>query len=388
MKKRIDKLSTDIEKLKDSRGYIHAGAPKFRGLFGRDSLIVAWQLLKYDPSIAEKTLTFLASLQGAKKDLSTGEEPGKILHEYYPEDTPDLWWKKHKESISWLKRGRPVYMSIDSTPLFLIVLGLYSDSVKNNSIVKSLKENIERAVNWMIDYGDKDKDLFLEYQKENPEGLFHQAWKDSDMKDLNITPPVSMVEVQGYQYMSLVQAAEMMKKINQEKLSEKYLERAKKLKKTFNEIFWSHKNQYFILALNKNKQKIDKITSNPGHLLFTGILSDERKKKTINRLFQKDMMTHYGIRTYSSKEKEFNYLSYHMGSIWPHDNWIIAQGLKNCKDKYILIKNSLLKAEEKLGFIPELYGVNNKGSLVEYEGACNLQAWASGSLLSFMIDDL
>ena len=388
MKKKTEteKLIREIEKLKDKKGYIQAGIPRFKGLFGRDSLIVAWQLLNYDPSIAEKTILILASLQGKNKNIKTGEEPGKILHEYYPKDTPDDWWKKYKEDIKWLKRGKPVYMSVDSTPLFLIVLGMYLEKTNNFSLARKIKKNIKRAADWMIEYGDKNKNLFIEYQRESQEGLLHQAWKDSDMKELNIEPPVAIVEAQGYQYLALKYAAKIMKKMGENNISIKYSKRATKLKKEFNRIFWSKKNGYFILALGKGKT--DKKTSNPGHLLFTGIVSKKRAEKIIKKLFGKDMLTPYGIRTYSSKEEEFNVLAYHLGTVWPHDNWIIAQGLKKMgyNNYYKKIKKSLFAAYKKLGFLPELYGVSKKGEIVKYREACYLQAWAVGSLISFLLD--
>ncbi len=387
-KELVKKFSSEIEKLKDKEGYIQAGSPRFKGLFGRDSLIAAWQLLNYDDSIAEKTISILASLQGKKENVKTQEEPGKILHEYYSKNTPDSWWNEHKGKIKWLKRGNPVYMSVDSTALFLIVLGMYFEKTNNLKFIKENKKEIKLAVDWMIKYGDKDNDLFLEYEKKSSEGLFHQAWKDSDMKELNIIPPVSMVEVQGYQYLSLKYTSMIMKKLGDTNFSLKCLKRANLLKKRFNSVFWDPKKEYFILALNKNKEKISRITSNPGHLLFTGIVSKNKIDKIVNRLFSEEMWTPYGIRTYSMKEPEFDFLSYHMGTVWPHDNWIIAQGLRKLgyEKEYNKIKNALILTNKKLGFMPELYGVNNKNNIVKYRNACYLQAWASGSMLSFLTD--
>lgn len=382
MKKEI---CEEIEKLRHKDGYIQAGAPRFKGLFGRDSLIVSWQLINYDSSIAENTLLALASLQGTKENIKTGEEPGKILHEYYPIETPDDWWEKYKEPISWLKRGNPVYMSVDSTPLFLIVFYIYLQKTKNYNLTKKLQKNIVAATNWMINYGDKDRDLFLEYKKVSPEGLDHQAWKDSNMRQLNMKPPIAMVEVQGYQYFALIASSKMVKN---KKLAKKCLNRARKLKAEFNKKFWSPKNNFYVLALDKDKKPIDKITSNPGHLIFTGILTKDRTDKVVKRLFQKDMMTKYGIRTYSDKEQEFETLSYHMGTVWSHDNWIIAQGLKQkgYTKEYNKIKRSIIKARKEIGFLPELYGVDKNNNMVKRKDACYPQAWASGAILSFLLD--
>jgi glycogen debranching enzyme len=176
--------------------------------------------------------------------------------------------------------------------------------------------------------------------------------------------------------------------ITNKNLAEKCIDRAKKLKTKFNKKFWSKKNNFYILALDKDKKPIDRITSNPGHLIFTGIVTKNKTDKIVKRLFQKDMLTKYGIRTYSSKEKEFETLSYHMGTVWPHDNWIIAQGLrqKGYNKEYNKIKKSILKAKKEIGFLPELYGVDTNNNIVKYRDACYPQAWASGSVLSFLLD--
>jgi len=381
----IKKLSSEIEELRDKNGYIQAGAPKFRGLFGRDSLIVAWQLLKYDSSIAKRTLLVLSKLQGEKEDIKTGEEPGKILHEYYPKDTPDKWWKEHKGYIKWLQRGRPVYMSIDSTPLFLIVFEKYLNYTKDFTLARKLFSCIEKSANWMIEYNTKG--FFLKYERKTSEGLFHQSWKDSTLEQLKIEPPVAITEAQGYKYLALKSTAKTIKRFGKKERAKELLKEAAGLKKVFNRSFWLEKEKYFTMALDKNGKPKGRFSSNPGHLLFTGIIEKNKINFVVSRLFKKDMWTPYGIRTYSVKEPGFDVLSYHMGTVWPHDNWIIAQGFKELgyKKEEQKIKEALFRAFNELGYLPELYGVDKLNRIVKYPGACYPQAWASGALLNFLI---
>ena len=362
-----EKLSKEIESLRDKRGFIKAGLPRFGRLFGRDSLIVAWQLLNYDPEIAKSTLEVLIQLQGKVIDNQTEEEPGKILHEekgYFP-------WH--------------YYGAVDSTPLFLILMGFFYEKTKNKEFLRKYFPNILSAINWMVNYGDKDNDLFLEYERKNPEGLFHQGWKDNFKNHLQIEPPVALVEVQGYQYLALQKIAWVSEILGEEKLSSALLKRAEGLKQKLNREFWMPGKKYFALALDGQKNQREAITSNPGHLLFTGIVERDKADLLVKRLFQKDMWTPYGIRTHSALEPDFDPKSYHRGSVWPHDNWIIAKGLKKLgyKKEYQRIKKAILKAYQKLSFLPEFYGVV-EGKLVEFPRACYPQAWASGALLNFL----
>ncbi len=371
------KLLKDLEKLKDKKGFIRAGLPRFNGLFGRDSLIVGWQLLDIDPEIAKNTLKILAISQGKKINNLTEEEPGKILHETYS-------YKKEKKSLPF---PVPYYGSIDSTLWFIIVSWFYYKKTKDKKFIFKIWPNILKAINWIEKYGDLDNDLFLEYKRKNPKGLFHQGWKDSFKNTLKITPPVALVEVQGYQYLALKSAKKLANLKKEFFLAKKLEKRAKLLKEKFNLQFWIEKEKYFALALDKDKKQIVQITSNPGHLLFTGILKKEKIKPTVSRLFRKDIFTPWGIRTLSSTDKNFDPFSYHLGSIWPHDNWIIAQGLKTLgyKEEYLKIKRSLLKAYDYFGYVPEFYAVTKNKPLISPKiNPCFLQAWAIGSLINFL----
>lgn len=373
------KVLREIQQLKDKKGFLKTGLPKFNRLFGRDSLISAWQLLDRKPGICQATLEILSQLQGKVFNDNREEEPGKIIHE------TDLEKSHHPKNYFPF----PYYGSIDSTPLFLILFSFYYKKTKNIRFLNSHWENILKSLHWIEECGDKDKDFFLEYQRKNPKGLFHQGWKDSFDNHLKIKPPVAIVEVQGYQYLALKEVSEIAKVKKDWDLAKKLKERAKNLKEKFNEKFWMEGKKYFALALDGKKQQRKAITSNPGHLLFTGIVREDKINFVVKRLFEKDFFTPFGIRNHSSLEPDFDAKSYHLGSIWPHDNWIVAQGLEKLgfKKKYQKIKKAMILAYEKIGFLPEFYGVvNGKVTLDRRKNPCYPQAWSSGALFNFLSD--
>jgi len=373
------KVLSEIKQLKDKRGFLKAGLPRFNRLFGRDALISAWQLLDKNPGICQATLEILSQYQGKVFKDEREEEPGKILHE------TNLEKSHHPED----RFPFPYYGSVDSTPLFLILFSFYYKKTKNNKFFNNHWENILRAINWIEECGDKDKDLFLEYQQKNEKGLFHQGWKDGFEDHLKIKPPVAIVEAQGYQYLALKEAALLSEIKKDWDLSDKLNERAWELKKKFNQDFWMNDKNYFTLALNGKKEQRKAITSNPGHLLFTGILKEEKIDFVVNQLFENDLWTPFGIRTHSTLEPDFNPISYHFGSIWPNDNWIISQGLRKLgrKKEYQKIKNAILLAYDQIGYLPEFYGVvDGKITLKMEKAPCYPQAWSSGALFNFLSD--
>lgn len=393
-------LESDIQFLKHKReGWIKAGHPGFLGLFGRDSLITAWQLLDYDPLIARNTLVKLTSRQGIGKNEETGEEKGKILHEYYPlsklkpsdeefieEKKYAAWFEKHKGDIDWLKRGVPVYYSIDSTLLFLIVFGKYYEKTRDEKLRDILKDALYKAWMWRnLQSSAPEKNErhydFVRYTG-SLKNIANQGWKDSE--SYFIKPPVALVEIQGYAYA----AGSSFRRYKKE--SEFPLLNANMgwMRQDFNEQFWMYDEQYYAFALDGDNEQMKDITSNPGHLLFTGIIDDEKKEKAVVRkLFSEELWTPYGIRTHSILNENYDPFSYHLGSVWPHDNWIIAQGLKACGyvKEYQMVKDALFKAYNDLGYIPEYYGVIND-RIVKLL-ACYPQAWASGALLNFLMEE-
>lgn len=384
-------LLKEIKSLKDRKGFLKAGLPKYDRLFGRDSLISAWQLLDWNPQIAKATLEILSQYQGKVINNEREEEPGKILHE--------TSFKKN-----WHPEGYfpfPYYGSVDSTPLYLILFSFYYQKTKDIKFLNNHWKNILNALHWIEEYGDKDKDLFLEYQRKNQKGLFHQGWKDSFEDHLKIEPPVAIVEAQGYLYLALNEISKLSEIRGDLDLAENLRERAKKLKEEFNKKFWIEPldlsstlsrlrvsyEKYFALALDGKKKQKRVVTSNPGHLLFTGIVEENKVDFVVKRLFQEDLWTPFGIRTHSTKEPDFNSKSYHLGSVWPQDNWIISQGLKKLgyQKEYQKIKNAILKAFKKLGFLPEYYGVIKGKITVDLpQKPCYPQAWSSAALFNFL----
>lgn len=372
------KFVGEVTELQDIHGYLRAGKPSFNRLFGRDSLIAAWQLLDWNPNICKATLEMLSRLQGTVVNAEHEEEPGKIIHE------TGLEREKGIEGHFPF----PYYGSVDATPLFLIIFSFYLKKTNDKKFMQHHWENILMALHWIEEYGDQDKDLFLEYERKNPTGLFHQGWKDGFEDHLKIQPPVAIVEAQGYQYKALREIADLAEVRKDWDLAERLRARAKALKKEFNERFWMEDFQYFALGLDGAKQQRKAITSNPGHLLFCGIIDADKIELVVRRLFAEDMWTKYGIRTHSTLEPDFDAEGYHLGSIWPHDNWIIAQGLKKLgyKYEYKEIKNALFRTFYELGFLPEFYCVNpNLGSKVYcLESANYPQAWSTGALMNFL----
>jgi len=359
-----EKLKNDLTRLLDKEyGYLNAGFPRFMRLFGRDSLISSWQLLEINQEIAKATLEILAKLQGKKIDEISEEEPGKILHETHP-------------------KLSPYYGSIDSTPLFIIICSFYLEKTNNHKFLKIHRSNIESAVKWLVQKIKTDKSGFLRYQRKQEKGqLFHQGWKDSFVNHLKIEPPVAIVEAQGYSYLAFKKAGQMLE-------NGKYSQLAEQLKKRFEEKFWMAEKNYFALALDGQENQKQTITSNPGHLLFCEILEKEKQEAVVKKLFSPELWTRYGIRTHGLGEPDFDAESYHLGSVWPHDNWIIAQGLKRCgyPAEYQKVKNAILTAHKELGHIPEFYAVFPDGQLKEIPKACSIQAWALGAALQFITE--
>ncbi len=374
----VSKLKADIKILRDPQyGYLYAGLPRFPAFFGRDSCIVSWQLISYDLTIARRSLDLLVKLQGKKIDNIREEEPGKIVHEWHPNPA-------EYKPLPW---PLPYYGSVDSTPLFIFLCGLYFEKSSDIDWLTTNWPHIVFALDWCEKYGDFNGDIFLEYERKNPNGLFDQGWKDKRTDHLGLKPPVAIVEVQGYYFAALCQAAKLASKLNDKILATQLIERSEELKKKFLEKFWLPEKKFFTIASPKSKIPDTRIVSNPGHLLFCGILDGENDKiqALVTRLFKEDMWTPYGIRTHATSNPDFDPMSYHLGSIWPHDNWICAQGLKKYgyNREYEKIKQALLNAYYSLGEIPELYTAKD-GRIEKIPNACSPQAWASGALLNFI----
>lgn len=385
----INRLKSDLNKLRSREGYIKAGHPNYDWLFGRDALITAWELLPVEPGIARDTLIHLANHQSYEDDTLKDAEPGKILHEARPLNKQDLPNEPLIAGWKW-----PYYGSIDSTPLFLILAGKYLEQTGDEVTTGKLWQAIEMGIEWMVKYGDKDGDGLLEYERRNPNGLFHQGWKDSFGDIVGIKTPVAVVEVQGYAYAAFQEYFKMCKTMKCE-FAKEAAEKAKLLKENFHKAFWMEDEKYYAFALFGDKSQKRQITSNPGHLLGTGLLTHEQEEAVVKRLMQLDMLTPFGVRTLSSKDPDFDPTSYHKGPIWPHDNWIIIQGMREAgfEKEAEEVKNRILRAVKILGFEPESFTLSEDEEkpleitkIVTEQGASpnKIQAWALGAILNLL----
>jgi glycogen debranching enzyme len=357
----------------------YAGIPWYVAAFGRDALITALQVLPFEPAVAAGTLRFLARHVGRADDAFTDQEPGKIIHE--------------------LRRGEmaacreipfiPYYGSVDATPLFLILLAEYWKWTADLALARALWPTAERVLAWMQQAAESNGG-YLAYARRSPRGLANQGWKDSHDAIMHASghlaePPIALAEVQGYQYAALLAAAEMAEVLGIPERGPALRERARRLRDRFEADFWLPDEAYYALALDRARQPCRVIASNAGHLLWTGLVSDSRAHIVARRLMADDMFTGWGVRTLASRERLYNPMSYHNGSVWPHDTAIAAVGMR----RYGLTEPSLMLTtglfEAVLQFenmrMPELFcgfaRVDGYGP-THYPVACSPQAWAAG----------
>ncbi len=366
-----------------------AGIPWFMTYFGRDSLITALQTLFVAPSIARGVLQTLSEYQGKEVDSISEEQPGKILHEV----RFGRLAKKKGSSLS------VYYGSIDSTLLFIILLHDYYLYTGDLQLLQKLKPNLQEAMAWINTYGDRDGDGYLEYKRSGENGLLNQAWKDSfdgiSYSD-GSTPesPLATCEVQGYAYDAKLKGSLLLDRFGETELAKAYREEAAGLKKRFVEDFWMEDAQFFALALDKNKNRVDSIASNPGHLLWSRIVDEKKAALVADKLLSDEFYSGWGVRTLSSDAKQFNPMSYHNGSVWPHDNSIIVKGLMNYgrfAEAHRIIEG-ILQASKFFSYmrLPELFcGFYRKSTLVpiEYPSSNSPQAWAAGTV-PFMLSSM
>ncbi|MDQ0618138.1 amylo-alpha-1,6-glucosidase [Arthrobacter globiformis] len=360
------------------RVVVAAGAPWFMTLFGRDSLWASHMALAVDPSLALGTLQTLAERQGTVVDPMSEEEPGKILHEVRLDVSSGL-------SLG----GKSTYYgSVDATPLFVDVIGAVSRWGFAKETIAALLPHADRALDWIRDYGDKDGDGFVEYERLNPQGLINQGWKDSwdgiNFADGRLAePPIALCEVQGYVYAAYTARAWMAYDTGDKALGDELADRAAQLKKRFNEKFWIPERGYYAIALDGKKRQVDACASNMGHCLVYGLVDDDKAPQVAQRLMSPEMFSGWGVRTLASDMGAYNPASYHNGSVWPHDNAIVAAGL--LRYGFVAeaqrISTALLEAAEYSdGRLPELFCGFSRDHLaapVPYPTACSPQAWAA-----------
>ena len=361
-----------------------AGLPWFMALFGRDSLITSYQALPYVPELAEATLTSLALFQATADDAFRDAEPGKILHELRFGELTAFEERPHS----------PYYGSVDSTPLFLIVLDEYERWTGDDELVRRFEQEARAALGWLDKYGDLDRDGFVEYQRRNTKtGLDNQCWKDShtsivDRRGALASAPRAVCEVQGYVYDAKVRCARLAREIwNDKELATRLEQEAAGLKERFNREFWVEDLECFALALDGEKRKMDAVTSNIGHLLWSGIVDEAKAHAVVRHLLGPGLYSGWGVRTMSADEVTYNPIGYHLGTVWPHDNSLIVAGPARYgyREEAAQISAVLLNAATYFdGRLPEAFaGYPDEETRfpVEYPTACSPQAWASGTPL-------
>ena len=360
---------------------IAAGIPWFATMFGRDSIIAAYQSLSLNPQLAMETLRVLAHYQGTEYNDWQDEEPGKILHEY----------REGEMTRSGEMPFGPYYGTIDATPLWLILLGETWNWTADEELVRELLPAAYKALDWIDKYGDFDGDGFVEYLRRSKKGLTNQGWKDSWDANMHrdgsvAKAPIALVEVQGYVYDAKYRMASLLRIFGDSERADKLKKDCNELAKRFEKAYWVPDRGFYAMALDGEKKPLEVISSNPGHLLFTRIINRDRARAIVNRLMRPDMFSGWGWRTMSSDEKTFNPLSYHRGSVWPHDNSLIAHGMALNEHRAPVARLFTTLFQAALTFrdyrLPELFcGIERKENdmPVHYPVSCSPQAWASGS---------
>ncbi|WP_334141028.1 amylo-alpha-1,6-glucosidase [Rhabdothermincola sp.] len=359
-----------------------AGAPWFMTLFGRDSLITGWMALLFEPSLALGVLQTLARLQGTRVDDATEEEPGRILHEVRFEKAASLA----------LGGGAAYYGTADATALFVMLAGELRRWGVATDVIDGLVPHLDHALAWIEDWGDRDGDGYVEYQRRNPSGLVNQGWKDSwdgvNHADGRIAaPPIALCEVQGYVYAAYRARAHLAAEVGDLATAERYDSKAATLKEAFNRDFWLDDRGWFAIGLDATKEPIDALSSNIGHCLWTGIVDEDKATQVADHLLSPEMFTGWGIRTLASSMARYNPISYHNGSVWPHDTAICAAGLMRYGfvDHATTVIEGLLEVAHVLGGrLPELFAGLDRRELsvpAAYPTSCSPQAWAAASPL-------
>lgn len=361
---------------------VAAGAPWFMTLFGRDSLIASWMALMVDPELALSTLRTLARLQGTRSVAITDEQPGRILHEV----------RRGSSASLALRDGDIYYGTADATPLFvMLVAELYRWGTPLSDL-RPLLPAVDAALGWMAGPGDRDRDGYVEYQRSSHRGLVNQGWKDSwdaiSFADGRLADgPIALAEVQAYAYAAWRGGADLAGAVGDQAVAAERRRRAETLRRRFNRDFWMADRQAYALALDGDKRQVDAIASNMGHCLWAGIVDTERVGAVSRWLLSPELASGWGLRTLATSMARYDPLSYHNGSVWPHDTAIAVAGLRRAgrpAEAVQLAQDLLAAAAATGGEMPELFsgiGRDEAPVPVSYPASCRPQAWASGAPL-------
>lgn len=383
----MERALRDLRVLRSERRGLHfiaAGVPWFATLFGRDSCIVGLQTLPFGPRLAAETLRLLARFQAAGVDAFRDAEPGKMLHELRTGELADA---------DRIPQSPAYYGTVDATLLWTILLGQYINWTGDLDLARDLRSNLDAAVAWSLEWGDHDGDGYIDYAGKYKGGLINQGWKDSgtsiiDQDGSLATPPIALCEVQGYAYRAWRGAARVLELLGEDRRCADLMQHAASLRRRFERDYWSSDLDCYVLARQKGGRTCDVVSSNAGQVLWSGIAGKGHAARVTRRLMRDDMFSGWGIRTISSTSVRYNPNSYHLGSVWPHDNSLIVGGLRRYghDDEAERVFSAIYEAAA--GFrdqrMPELFcGYARdpaEAAPVEYPVASSPQAWAAGAI--------